>query len=209
MRSWFKLYILTMLVVLGPQVGKAQQDEASSEVPVKEHSALEYTLNFSTVYVTQWAVYLVTQEDTIRDHGSWDNFTHYPFHPGFDKDSFDYNLFKHAWSGQYYYLFYRYRGYSETEAFTWTFLSSLAFEFAVETYTEKPSIQDIYQTPIYGTLVGMGFERLSAYFRSSESVFVRALGVVLNPFTLLPQYDLAATPVIKDETVGVAVSWRY
>lgn len=209
MPSWFKLFMSLMLIVLCPQVGKAQEGDSSLEAPVKERSTWEYTLNFSAVYATQWAVYLVTQEETIRDHGSWDNFTHYPFHPGFDKDSFDYNLFKHAWSGQYYYLFYRYRGYTETEAFTWTFLSSLAFEFAVETYTEKPSIQDIYQTPIYGTLVGMGFERLSTYFRSSESVFVRAVGIMLNPFTLLPQCDVAATPVIKDETMGVSVLWRY
>jgi hypothetical protein len=164
------------------------------------------------VYVTQWTVYLITQRETIEEHGSWENFFSYPFRPDFDKDSFDYNILKHALSGNYYYLFYRSRGYSEIESFAWTFMSSLAFEFAVESYTEQPSYQDIYQTPIYGTLLGMGAERVGNYFFSSDSKFVRAFGYLFNPFELIKvkkETDIVAFPSIEKETLGFNVSWRF
>lgn len=189
----------------------AAQGFAAETTSTPPRTAGDYALNFGAVYVAQWSVYLLTQEKTIADHGSWDNFINYPGRPEFDKDSFDYNIFKHALAGQYYYLFYRYRGYSETEAFAWTFLSSLAFEFAVETYTEPPSIQDIYQTPVFGTLVGMGFERVSHRLRGQDSAWMRALGYALNPFTLLSNYpqELAAMPNVGTDSLGLNLSWRY
>ena len=189
-----------------------RQLKLKREPPPPTRSARELGMNFGVVYATQWAVYLVTQEETIREHGSWDNFFSYPLRPDFDKDSFDYNILKHALSGNYYYLFYRSRGYSEVESFAWTFMSSLAFEFAVETYTERPSYQDIYQTPIYGTLVGMGAERIGNYFFSSDSKFVRGFGYLFNPFELIKvkkETHIVAIPAIEREALGFNISWRF
>jgi hypothetical protein len=180
--------------------------------PPPVRPASELAKNFGIVYGTQWAVYLITQHETIEEHGSWENFFSYPLRPDFDKDSFDYNILKHALSGNYYYLFYRSRGYSETESFAWTFMSSLAFEFAVETFTEQPSYQDIYQTPIYGTLVGMGAERIGNYLFSSDSKIVRAFGYLFNPFELIKvkkETEVVAYPSIEKETLGMNVSWRF
>ncbi|WP_373997888.1 DUF3943 domain-containing protein [Bdellovibrio bacteriovorus] len=201
----FRVHVLSLFAILFSAslvFANPSQINDSSGITFQQR-----VLDFSAVYGAQWTVYLITQKDTITDHGSWDNFFSYPLHPEFDKDSFDFNIFKHALSGNYYYLYYRYRGYEQTDAFLWTFLSSLAFEFAVETYTEKPSIQDIYQTPIYGTLVGMGFERLSTYFRAKDSVALRSLGYILNPFTLLPNHpeNVAALPQVSDQSVGLQV----
>ncbi|MEN0057212.1 MAG: DUF3943 domain-containing protein [Bdellovibrio sp.] len=197
------LRILFLCFLLLAGAGSAQAQEG--------RPASEYALNISAVYATQWTVYLITQEKTIQEHGSWDHFFEYPLHPEFDKDSFDYNLFKHAWAGQYYYLFYRARGYSESEAFLWTFLSSLAFEFAIETYTEKPSIQDIYQTPIFGTLVGMGFERWSLALRSQDSSVAHFFGYLLNPFALFVKDSsfVMIFPQIDPQQTGLTLSWRY
>lgn len=172
-------------------------------------TALETAGNFGAVYLTQWSVYLVTQEETIRTHGSWDKFFDHMAKPTFDKDSFDYNILKHTLVGQYYYLFYRFRGYSKGDAFLWTFLSSLAFEFAVETYTEQPSIQDIYQTPIYGTLVGMLAEQASDYLHSRDSILLHGLAYILNPFTILTHLDLHFSPRVDKDSVGLQAIWRF
>lgn len=183
----------------------------SAEAAEPPRGAGEYLANVSLVYGAQWTVYLITQEETIREHGSWDHFINYPQHPEFDKDSFDYNIFKHALSGSLYYQFYRYRGYSQTEAFAWTFVSSTLFEFAVETYTEKPSIQDIYQTPIYGALLGMGLESASEALRNQSTAVLRWLGYLLNPFSLMPDHPsrIAALPQWGVQSVGVNLAWSY
>jgi hypothetical protein len=186
-------------------------DEKINPLP-PERTSKELLLNFGAVYANQWAIYILTQHETIREYGSWQNFFSYPLRPDFDKDTFDYNILKHALSGNYYYLFYRARGYSESEAFAWTFMSSLAFEFAVEAYTEQPSYQDIYQTPIYGTLVGMGAERISHYLLTRESTWAHILGYLFNPFEIFKENkekEIVAYPQIEKETLGLNVSWRF
>lgn len=204
------LFVILMSLALNPQASWASEITIAETPPSVEASrSWDKVYNFAMVYGAQWSFYLVSQQETIRTHGSWDNFFSYMSQPAFDKDSFDYNIVKHALAGQYYYQFYRYRGYSEIDAFAWTFFSSLAFEFAVENYTEKPSLQDIYQTPIFGTLLGMGFERLSSNLRSSDSWSVRALGYVFNPFAILMDESgsMSALPMPIKGGLGMALSW--
>lgn len=174
--------------------------------------AREKTLNFGAVYATQWAFYLHSQEDIIREDGSLKNWLENPFSPRFDRDTFDYNFVKHTLTGSYYYLFYRSRRYNEKDAFFWTFMSSLAFEFSVETVTEKPSYQDIYQTPVFGTVIGIGMEKASNYFHSWDNWVGRSLGYLINPMTLIPQFaqaDVVAAPVIDNKTIGAVFSARF
>lgn len=204
--------ILMTALFLSMPAGASDKASAEPSVPTAEGSrSWDKVYNFAMVYGAQWSFYLLQQQETIRTHGSWDHFFSYMTQPTFDKDSFDYNIFKHALAGQYYYQFYRYRGYSEIDAFAWTFFSSLAFEFAIENYTEKPSLQDIYQTPIFGTLLGMGFERLSENLRSSDLWSARVLGYVLNPFAILIDEpgSLSAMPLPVRDGVGMALQWSY
>ena len=195
------LLLLAFALSLGAGASAQAQD-------TQEQEPQNRLLNFGAVYGTQWAFYGISQHETIRTHGSFQNWVEYPFHPEFDKDTFDYNLFKHAASGGYYYLFYRSRGYSQQESFVWTALSSLAFEFTVETVTEKPSIQDIYQTPLFGAIVGIGFERLSQTLHSLDTWYGHTLGYILNPFSLLPK-NFAATPTLHKEAPGVLLTWGF
>lgn len=181
---------------------------------VRDISVPEKTLNFGIVYTTQWVYYLTLQREAIKDHGSFKNWHRNMLSPHFDKDSFDWNIFKHGLTGHYYYLFYRSRGYDRTEAFTWSILSSLAFEFTIETATERPSYQDIYQTPVYGTVLGLGVEKLSLYFHEKDNWWGHTLGYVLNPFTLLPQWNeddetISLTPLIDQKTTGVVVTYVF
>lgn len=167
--------------------------------------------NFTWMYGGQWLVYFATQHETIREHGSFQNWIRNPWHPEYDKDTFDYNLFKHAFSGQLYYQWYRSRGYTEQRAFLWSFISSMAFEETIETITEKPSLQDIYQTPVFGSLLGMGMERISLYFHSQKAWPYRVLGYLFNPFSILPdsQYKFVAVPMVSSQMTGVQVVWSF
>lgn len=175
-------------------------------------STSEKLLNFGVVYGAQWTYYLIGQREQLDDHGSFENWTKNPFSPHFDKDSFDYNIFAHSFTGNYYYLWYRSRGYTEQNAFIWSFLSSVAFEFTVETATERPSWQDLYQTPVFGSVLGMGMEKLSRYLHSKETWWGDTLGYIINPFTLIPQseeHEVAFVPIVDKNFHGAALTYRY
>lgn len=182
--------------------------------PVRDDfSTKEKALNFGVIYGLQWGYYLVAQRSIIEKNGSLENWIYYPFSPHFDKDSFDYNIFQHTLAGAAYYLTYRSQGYTEQNAFFWTFMSSLAFEFTIETVTERPSYQDIYQTPVFGTVLGIGVEKLSRYLHQRESWWGHALGYLINPFTLLPRSkineDVVALPYFDGNNLGAIITYRF
>lgn len=173
-------------------------------------SAKEKTINFAAVYTLQWAYYLTFQRDDIDKYGSFDNWKNYPFQPHYDHDSFHYNLVRHTIAGQYYYLFYRSREYTQPQAFAWTALSSLAYEFTIETFTERPSYQDIFLTPLFGTTVGVGIENLSAWLHTTDTWIGHTLGYILNPFTLLPPTsDIFGTIIIHDRQISAAICVEF
>lgn len=201
--------ILGLILLSLPLLASESEAPAKDPAAVLEFSNTDKAKNFAAVYGFQWGFYLLSQEQTIRTHGSFNNWLENPFHPEFDKDTFDYNIFKHAFSGSYYYLYYRSRGYTEQSAFIWTVASSMAFEFTIETVTERPSIQDMYQTPLFGAIVGVGFETLSLKLHSLDTWYGHALGYLLNPFTLLPHDTFTVAPVVSPNQVGALMSWSY
>jgi Domain of unknown function (DUF3943) len=137
------------------------------------------------LYVSQWASYFLSQGANIRDNGSWENYKNNFGRVRLDKDSYDYNLLLHPVSGSVYYLYYRSRGYSKIHSVMFSFLASALFEFTIETFTERPSIQDIYQTPILGSFLGLGLEWCSLKLRNTDFFLTKALGYILNPFYLV------------------------
>lgn len=168
--------------------------------------------NFGVVYGAQWTYYLIGQREIIDEYGSFRNWHQNMFSPHFDKDSFDYNIFKHTLTGNYYYLWYRSRGYEESDSLVWSFISSLTFEFTIETATERPSWQDIYQTPVFGTAMGYGVEKLSLYFHEWDNWYGHTLGYILNPFTLLPRSrsaEVTIAPIINKGTTGAYATYRF
>lgn len=167
-------------------------------------------VNFGIVYVTQWTYYLINQKSDIDKKGSFENWLEHPFQLRFDKDHFNYNLFLHTFVGQYYYLYYRSRGYAQTDAFLWTAISSFAFEFTIETVTEPPSVQDIHITPVMGTVLGIGVEKVSDYLHSFDTWYSHGLGYLLNPFTLIPPTsNLFASTLILPGHVLFIVGWDF
>jgi hypothetical protein len=226
-REGWRLVALVLMMILSMDLlslnAKAEETavagfESSVESPIASSVALlpstrpasssERLTNFALVYSAQWLVYGFTQGSTIGKHGSFRNWVEYPTQPHFDNDDYDFNIHKHSVSGASYYLFYRSRGYGMKDAFLWSFASSLAFEFTVETYTERPSYQDIYQTPVFGTLLGIGLETASRHLVASSSRFIRFFGYVLNPFALIANSDVHVSirPTNSGEGYGPFVS---
>lgn len=210
------LNVLLSITILSPLIfdnAAAQENSASADsyrhIPDEEITAGDKAINFSIVYGVQWAAYFATQESIIRKHGTMKNYRENIFKPHFDKDHLNYNLSKHTVTGQYYYLFYRSRGYGKQSSFYWAFISSAAFEFTIENLTERPSYQDLYQTPVFGSILGMGAERLSLYLHSLQTLPTTLLGYLLNPTTIVPypysRYHLAWTPMRMDDKTGIAL----
>ena len=83
----------------------------------------------------------------------WDNVTN----PQIDSDDFYLNYVLHPYWGASYYVRARERGYSDPQAFWYSALLSTMYEFGAEALFEEPSIQDIFVTPIFGSLLGKYF----------------------------------------------------
>ena len=140
----------------------------------------------SMLYVGQWGYYLASQSEALGQEGSFHNWYSNPATPHFDKDFYDYNLVRHTMAGSLYYGYYRAFGTTRQRALALSTVSVLLFEFSIEVATERPSWQDVYQTPVLGALLGMGLEDLSLACLRSPWMPVRVLGYMFNPFVLVP-----------------------
>jgi len=75
-------------------------------------------------------------------------------HPSMDKDKFYVNYLLHPYWGATYYIRGRERGLDKVPSFVYSALISAMYEFGVESFFEKPSIQDLIVTPVAGSLLG-------------------------------------------------------
>jgi len=152
------------------------------------HSTGENFKNLGIIYALSWGTYFLTQPGAYEE-GSWqtwkDNFGKVVF----DQDEPFWNWFVHPIAGSQLYLFYRANGYSRIDSLGMAFLSSVLFEFTVEIYTEPASIQDIYQTPVFGSILGLGLETASLYLLNSRDPLGKFFGHVLNLYTLFWFYE--------------------
>ncbi len=77
-----------------------------------------------------------------------------------DKDDFYINYVLHPYWGATYYTRGRERGLSKVGAFWFSALHSTLYEFGSEAFFEKPSMQDMVVTPVFGSLLGVYFEQV-------------------------------------------------
>lgn len=101
-----------------------------------------------------------------------------------DEDEFYVNYVLHPYWGATYYTRGRERGLSRSGAFWFSALQSALYEFGTEAFFEKPSIQDLIVTPVFGSLLGMYFETLRDGIKKragSLSVGDKTLLVITDP----------------------------
>jgi hypothetical protein len=174
----------------------------------RKHTSKEIAGHLGAMYGITWAIYPLSQWDTFKNDGSWENYKSNFGQIVFDKDEAIWNWVIHPFSGSQLFLFYRANGFSRISSLTMSFISSALFEFTVEIYTEPASIQDLYQTPIFGALLGIGIEKVSLSLLNSEYKLANYLGHILNPSTLFWFYEgkVFLTPTIdKKRRVGLSL----
>lgn len=207
-----RVSLVFALLCAGPKVLAEELEKASDIKPAerqrtgkylytykdRKHSMGENIKQLSAIYGLTWALYPVTQPEVFREKGSGTNYGNNLGKLVFDKDEPFWNWIVHPLSGSQLFLYYRANGYSRISSLAMTFISSTLFEFTVEIYTEPASVQDLYQTPVFGAFLGVGLEKLSMYLLNTGNAFGRFFGHVLNPATLFWFYEgkVQITPTI-------------
>jgi hypothetical protein len=155
----------------------------------REHTTSENLNHIGGIYIVSWGTYYLTQPSTFRKEGSFNKYRDNLGEIVFDKDEPIWNWVVHPYSGSQLYLYYRANGYNSLDSVKMAFISSTLFEFFVEIYTEPASFQDIYQTPILGSILGIGIEKVSLYLLNTGNPAAKVFGHILNPFTLFWFYE--------------------
>lgn len=173
----------------------------------RAHTYEETVQNVAIVYGLTWVFYPLVQPKVFKVN---DGVNQYKRNFGklvFDKDEPIWNFFVHPISGSQLFLLYRAQGYSRMSALGLTTISSTLFEATVEILTEPASVQDLYMTPILGTVLGLGIETLSMSLLNSGTTAGKIVGHIINPATLLPLYEgrTLIIPKFEQEDKGAMV----
>ncbi len=93
--------------------------------------------------------------------------------PVWDEDNWAVNYVLHPYWGAGYYIRGRERGFSRRDSFWVAVVFSSVYEFGIESFLEKPSIQDLIVTPVAGTAIGLYFEKVRDRIRSKPEPISR------------------------------------
>ena len=173
-----------------------------------------------------------SEEEKERGAKNWANNV---TKPEWDVDSWWINYIFHPYFGAAYYIRARERGLDEVSSFAYSALASALYEFGVEAFFEKPSIQDLIVTPIAGSLLGaFVFEPIRTRIKlkhelawydhvglvltdpigTLNGLFERLFGIKTNIRVTLQPPSLARSRYrsgdIQDRAIGfqVAVPWH-
>lgn len=81
--------------------------------------------------------------------------------PVWDGDNVIFNYLLHPYAGAVYYMGARSLGFNQLGSFIYcTLISNVLWEYGIEAFMEKPSIQDLILTPLSGLFLGECFYRL-------------------------------------------------
>ncbi len=178
----------------------------------RPHTFGENVRYVSILYALNWGGYYFSQPRAFSHEGSWKGYKGRFGKIVFDMDSSYWNQVIHPYVGSQVFLFYRSQSYSRMSSFFMTAIQSTLFEFTIEAYTEPASAQDLYQTPVLGSLLGIFLEESSLYLLKSSNVFSRGLGHLINPMTLFPFFEgkTQMTPMVeKNKIVGLNLGMEF
>ena len=169
--------------------GRKDMSIVRYEYKDRDHTTSESAKIVTLLYGLNWIGYYLSQPDEFRENGSWENYKRNFGEIVFDKDAPFWNLMVHPLTGSQMYLFFRANGYSQQDSFFMSVLQSTLFEFTIEIYTEPASVQDLYQTPVLGSILGYGIEKLSLNLLNSGTRWKKYLGHIINPWTLFDFFE--------------------
>ena len=102
--------------------------------------------------------------------------------PVWDHDKAVTNYLYHPYAGSFYYNLVRSKGASVISSFGYTFIGSTLFEYVTEAMFEHPSIQDLFMTPVGGSVFGEAVYRLTIRMSAHGfTPFEKIVTILLNP----------------------------
>ncbi|WP_413557670.1 DUF3943 domain-containing protein [Bdellovibrio sp. HCB209] len=134
--------------------------------------------------------------------------------PHMDKDDWMINYIGHPYSGAAYYQVARNEGITAMGSFGYSVLMSTFFwEFGVEAFAEQPSIQDLFATPILGSIIGEIFYRAELKIKANNGELwgSKRLGafamIVMNPMGVAAEKinALIGSEVVQDAKAHLTV----
>ena len=89
--------------------------------------------------------------------------------PEWDHDKFYFNYILHPYAGATYFMAARSCGFNFwRSALYGSIISTVGWEFGIEAFMERPSIQDIFITPIVGSCIGEGFYHVKRWLVDND-----------------------------------------
>lgn len=151
--------------------------------------------------------------------------------PEWDHDNTMFNFLLHPYSGAAYFMAGRSAGLSFWGSLLFcTGISTLAWEFGIEAFMERPSWQDIFITPLVGSVMGEGFFRIKRYlvannYRLFGSPIVgNIVAFLVDPvnevvgliggnsarrYAKRHALELQSSPIVSPSAVGLSLSLRF
>lgn len=81
-----------------------------------------------------------------------------------DHDKFYFNYILHPYAGATYFMAARSCGFNFWQSMLYcTLVSNVGWEYGIEAFMERPSIQDLIITPVVGSFIGEGFYRIKRH----------------------------------------------
>ena len=105
--------------------------------------------------------------------------------PEWDHDKFVFNWVLHPYAGAAYFMCARTCGFNFWQSMLYSaIISTVGWEFGIEACMERPSYQDIFVTPLIGSIIGEGFYRLKRLIvdRNYEILGSQYIGHILAFF---------------------------
>ncbi|MBQ8557228.1 MAG: DUF3943 domain-containing protein [Alphaproteobacteria bacterium] len=122
----------------------------------------------------------------------WDNVSRAPV---WDKDDLFLNYVTHPYAGAIYYMGARSAGANAAYSCLYSFaLSTFFWEYGIEAFAERPSIQDLIVTPLAGAVVGEWFYKskrqiIKNNYTLYDSKFLgRTALILMDPMTEISNY---------------------
>lgn len=89
--------------------------------------------------------------------------------PEWDHDKFYFNYLLHPYAGAIYFMAARSCGFNFwRSALYGAIVSTVGWEFGIEAFMERPSIQDLFVTPIVGGCIGEGFYHVKRWLVGND-----------------------------------------
>lgn len=89
--------------------------------------------------------------------------------PEWDHDKFYFNYILHPYAGAAYFMVARSCGFNFWKSTLYSsIVSTVGWEFGIEAFMERPSIQDIFVTPIVGSCIGEGFYHVKRWLVDND-----------------------------------------